>query len=148
MTREFSQSGLLGPLIGSAPNPRRLENLLNLRGAEPADPILNLAALCLNLPEDAHRLREKLRLSNPEHQRLVKAADALETLHDLDLPPDENGFWPCCFVMAVAAPAMACCSPRRKRATMPIFGARRSNFCATQKSRDCLSAATTFWRAA
>jgi poly(A) polymerase len=91
VTREMSQAGLLGPLLASAPNPRRLENLLNLRPGEELDPILNLAALCLNLPEDAHRLREKLRLSNPEHQRLVKAADALETLHDLDTPPDERG---------------------------------------------------------
>ena len=59
---------------------------------------------------------KSLRLSNPEHQRLVKAADALETLHDLDTPPDERGLSElCCFTMAAAAPATHCSSPRRKR---------------------------------
>ena len=93
VTRELSQSGLLGPLIASAPNPQTARKFAAICDqGEERDPILNLAALCLNLPEDAHRLREKLRLSNPEHQRLVRAADALETLHDLDTPPDERGF--------------------------------------------------------
>jgi poly(A) polymerase len=91
VTREFSQSGLLSPLIGSAPDPRRLERLLQFTEGEERDPILNLAALALNLPEDAHRLRDRLRLSNPEHQRLVRAAEALETLHGRDLPPDRQG---------------------------------------------------------
>jgi poly(A) polymerase len=91
VTREMSLSGLLGPLVASAPNPLRLENVLHFRAGEDLDPILNLAALCLNLPEDAHRLRERLRLSNPEHQRLVKAAEAFETLHGLDAPPDAHG---------------------------------------------------------
>ncbi len=91
VTREFSQSGLLSPLIGSAPDPRRLERLLQFTAGEERDPILNLAALALNLPEDAHRLRDRLRLSNPEHQRLVRAAEAFETLHGRDLPPDRQG---------------------------------------------------------
>jgi len=91
VTREMSLSGLLGPLVATAPNPLRLETLLHFRAGEDLDPILNLAALCLNLPEDAHRMREKLRLSNPEHQRLVKAAEAFETLHGLDTPPDTHG---------------------------------------------------------
>ncbi|QAY94431.1 polynucleotide adenylyltransferase [Methylovirgula ligni] len=91
VTREFSRSGLLGPLIASAPNPQRLERLLQFTQGEERDPILNLAALALNLPEDAHRLRDKLRLSNPEHQRLVRAAEALETLHGRDTPPAQQG---------------------------------------------------------
>jgi poly(A) polymerase len=91
VTREFSQSGLLGPLIAAAPNPRRLERLLQFTAGNAPDPILNLAALALNLPEDAHRLRDKLRLSNAEHQRLVAAAEALETLHGRDMPPDRPG---------------------------------------------------------
>ena len=91
VTREFSQSGLLGPLIASAPDPQRLERLLQFTQGEARDPILNLAALALNLPEDAHRLRDRLRLSNPEHQRLVRAAEALETLHGRDTPPDRQG---------------------------------------------------------
>ena len=91
VTREFSRSGLLGSLIASAPNPQRLERLLQFTKGEERDPILNLAALALNLPEDAHRLRDKLRLSNPEHQRLVRAAEALETLHGRDAPPARQG---------------------------------------------------------
>jgi poly(A) polymerase len=91
VTREFSQAGLLGPLIASAPNPQRLANLLEFTAGQELDTILNLAALCINVPEDAHRLRDKLRLSNPEHQRLVKAAEAFETLHGLDAPPDQHG---------------------------------------------------------
>lgn len=91
ITREFSYVGLLGPLIASAPNPQRLARVLRLTADGDPDPILNLAALALNLPEDAHRLRDRLRLSNPEHQRLVKAAEAFETLHGRDGPPGEQG---------------------------------------------------------
>ncbi len=148
ITREMSQAGLLGPLIASAPNPRRLENLLNLRSSEAADPVLNLAALCLNLPEDAHRLREKLRLSNPEHQRLVKAADALETLHDFDTPPDERRLLALLFRYGRRGACDALLLARRKLATLPICGEKRSIFCGTRKNRDCPSAVTIFSRAA
>lgn len=86
VTREFSDIGLLGSLLASAPNPTRLQNLLHLTADEPRDPLLALAALCVNLPEDAQRLRERLRLSNPEHQRLEKAAEAFIPLHGMDKP--------------------------------------------------------------
>jgi poly(A) polymerase len=87
VTREFSGTGLLGPLLASAPNPLRLQNLLRFAADEPRDPLLGLAALCVNLPEDALRLRERLRLSNPETQRLEEAAAAFMTLHGLEKPP-------------------------------------------------------------
>ncbi len=87
VTREFCETGLLGPLLASAPHPARLENLLRFAGDEPRDPLLGLAALCINLPEDAERLRERLRLSNPETQRLIEAAAAFMTLHGLEKPP-------------------------------------------------------------
>jgi poly(A) polymerase len=92
ITREFCETGLLGPLLASAPNPARLINLLNFMGDAEADkerrePLLALAALCINLPEDALRLRERLRLSNPETQRLVDAAKAFTTLHGAESPP-------------------------------------------------------------
>jgi poly(A) polymerase len=87
VTREFSETGLLGPLLASAPNPPRLENLLRFGGEEPRDPLLGLAALCVNLPEDAERLRERLRLSNPETERLEQAAAAFMTLHGAHKPP-------------------------------------------------------------
>jgi len=87
VTREFCETGLLGPLLASAPNPLRLINLLRFTSEETRDPLLGLAALCVNLPEDALRLRERLRLSNPETERLVEAAAAFMTLHGLEKPP-------------------------------------------------------------
>ncbi|HKH81957.1 MAG TPA: CCA tRNA nucleotidyltransferase [Methylovirgula sp.] len=87
VTREFCETGLLGPLLASAPNPLRLINLLRFTSEETRDPLLGLAALCVNLPENALRLRERLRLSNPETERLVEAAAAFMTLHGLEKPP-------------------------------------------------------------
>ncbi|HEY1735024.1 MAG TPA: CCA tRNA nucleotidyltransferase [Methylovirgula sp.] len=87
ITRAFSETGLLGPLLASAPWPARLDNLLALSAGETPDALLRLAALCVNLPEDAERLREMLRLSNQEHQRLERCAEALMTLHGFDTPP-------------------------------------------------------------
>jgi poly(A) polymerase len=87
VTREFCETGLLGPLLGAAPNPARLQNLLRFAGDAPSDPLLGLAALAINLPEDAERLRERLRLSNPETERLVTAAVAFMCLHGLETPP-------------------------------------------------------------
>lgn len=87
VTRIFCETGLLGPLLACAPHPARLENLLRHAGDDAPDPLLRLAALCVNLPEDAQRLRDHLRLSNQEHQRLERAAEAFMALHGLDAPP-------------------------------------------------------------
>jgi poly(A) polymerase len=91
VTRIFCETGLLGPLLASAPHPARLENLLRYSGEDPPDPILRLAALCLNLVEDAQRLRDYLRLSNQEQQQLEHAAEAVLRLHGLDAPPPAQG---------------------------------------------------------
>lgn len=91
VVRIFCETGLLGPLVASAPNPLRLENLLRYRTGDPADALLRLAALCLNLPEDALRLRDYLRLSNQEHQRLETAGKALVALHGMTAPPTATG---------------------------------------------------------
>ena len=85
ITREICDAGLLGPLLASAPNPARLDRLSILHPA--ADPLLRLAALCVNVAEDAQRLRDCLRLSNEEHQRLVQAAGGLLPLHRRVAPP-------------------------------------------------------------
>jgi poly(A) polymerase len=85
----FSDAGLLGPLIASAPDPgrhARLAAIEEARGAAP-DPLLRLAALAVRVEEDADRLRERLRLSNAEHERFVAAARALVGLHGLSAPP-------------------------------------------------------------
>jgi poly(A) polymerase len=87
VTRIFCETGLLGPLLCSAPNPARLQNLLDDGGEDPPDRLLRLAALCINIPEDAQRLRDCLRLSNQEHQRLEQAALAFMPLHGLSMPP-------------------------------------------------------------
>ena len=52
---------------------------------------MRLAALCVYLPEDASRLRDRLRLSNAEAERLEAAARALIGLHGLNEPPKPDG---------------------------------------------------------
>jgi poly(A) polymerase len=84
---EMCADGLLGSLLASAPNPARLRRVVAIAPDAPQDPLLRLAALCLYLPEDAERLRERLRLSNAEHERLERAATVLTGLHGWDEPP-------------------------------------------------------------
>ena len=86
---DISGSGLLHPLLGLAPNPARLRRLAAIGEGEgpAANPLLRLAALCITVPEDAMRLRDRLRLSNAEAERLENAARALIGLHGRDEPP-------------------------------------------------------------
>jgi len=88
---EICEDGLLLPLLALAPNPARLRRLVTIgahsRQGLPQDPLLRLAALCVSLPEDAERLRERLRLSNAEAERLEAAAHALCGLHGRNEPP-------------------------------------------------------------
>jgi poly(A) polymerase len=68
--------GLLGAVLGLAPTPLRLARLDALErglGRAPAA-ILRLAALGVEIAEDADRLSERLRLSNEEHALLRQAA--------------------------------------------------------------------------
>src|SRR5262249_46436613 len=60
------------PLLASLSNLIKLETLLSL----PPDPARRLAALGVLVTEDADRLRERLRLTNTESERLVSMADA------------------------------------------------------------------------
>src|SRR5262249_40560365 len=78
---EMSGDGLLHVLVASVPNPARLRRVVSITSDSPHDPLLRLAALCLQLPEDAIRLRDQLRLANAEAVRLEDAARALVTLH-------------------------------------------------------------------
>jgi poly(A) polymerase len=82
-------AGLIGPLIASAALPARLQRVAAIetaRGSGP-DALLRLAGLAVVVREDAERLREKLRLSNAEGDRLAAAAQALESLHGAGAPP-------------------------------------------------------------
>jgi poly(A) polymerase len=82
------EAGLIGPLIGGVANPLRLKRLIAVEAARAmaSDPLLRLGALALIVAEDAERLRDKLRLSNAEYERLAGAAGALERLHGLRTP--------------------------------------------------------------
>ena len=62
------------------------------------DALLRLAALGVRIEEDAERLRERLRLSNAEFERLAILGQALPILHGLSAPPP------------FAALARGCCS--------------------------------------
>jgi poly(A) polymerase len=84
---DICADGLLHPLLALAPNPARLRRVLAIGDSVPQDPLLRLAALCVKLPEDAARLRERLRLSNTGAERLEGAALALTGLHGLNEPP-------------------------------------------------------------
>jgi poly(A) polymerase len=88
VTRACEAGLLAGPLAGMA-DPARLRRLIALEAArgEPPDPLLRLAALAACIEEDAERLRERLRLSNAEYDRLATLARALETLHGARAPP-------------------------------------------------------------
>jgi poly(A) polymerase len=89
VTAQLCDAGLLMPLIAGAPDGGRHARLVAIeqaRGA-PADPLLRLAALNVRIVDDAERLRERLRLSNADYERLTEAARALEGLHGLFGPP-------------------------------------------------------------
>ena len=89
VTAAVCYAGLLAPLFGLAPDPARLRRLAAIEAARNCEPdaILRLAALGVRVVEDAERLREKLRLSNAEGERLAKAAQLLASLHGTRAPP-------------------------------------------------------------
>ena len=88
----MTHCGLLNDALAGAPNPARLRKAQTIalaNGLAP-DAVLGLAALAVQVEEDARRLRERLRLSNAHEARLVSAARALVAWHGLDAPPDEK----------------------------------------------------------
>jgi tRNA nucleotidyltransferase/poly(A) polymerase len=82
-------AGLIAPLIAGVARPARLARLAAIEAARASgpDPLLRLAALAVVVREDGARLRERLRLSNAEAERLDAAARGLEALHGALLPP-------------------------------------------------------------
>jgi poly(A) polymerase len=68
--------GLLPAVLGAAPRPTLLARLAAIEAALglAPDPVLRLAALAVEIPEDAERLRDRLRLSNGETAKLARAA--------------------------------------------------------------------------
>lgn len=77
--RAMAEAGLLMPMIGRVPNLARFEAVTE-GGGEGLFPAFRLAALAVGVREDALRLREELRLSNDEFDRIERIALALEGL--------------------------------------------------------------------
>lgn len=68
--------GLLPNVLGLAPRPALLTRLSSIEAAlnlEP-DAVLRLAALAVEVPEDAERLRDRLRLSNEDTAKLARTS--------------------------------------------------------------------------
>jgi poly(A) polymerase len=72
--------GLLMPALGGVPYVSRFAAVAGGEGGEQVYPAFRLAALAVAVREDALRLREKLRLSNGEFDRIERIAGALEGL--------------------------------------------------------------------
>ena len=86
---EADGAGLVGPLIAGVARPARLARIAAIETARASGPdaLLRLAGLAVAVREDAERLRERLRLSNAESDRLDVAARGLEALHGAMAPP-------------------------------------------------------------
>ncbi len=82
---EIAETGLIGPLLQTVPQPRRLAAALAI--VPESDAILRLAALAAIVPEDAARLQDRLRLSKAETARLDAATRVLSRLHGVHEPP-------------------------------------------------------------
>jgi poly(A) polymerase len=89
----MTHCGILADALAGAPNPARLQRVKAIESANDMAPdaVLRLAALAVQVEEDAQRLRARLRLSNAHEARLVAAARALVPWHGLAVPPDEKG---------------------------------------------------------
>ncbi len=93
VVQTMGESGFLEPILGGVGYARRLSRLIAIeaeRGHGP-DALLRLGALAVAIPEDAERLRERLRLANAEADRLRSAAAALIRLHGTQAPPSLHG---------------------------------------------------------
>jgi len=92
VVQTMGECGFLEPILGGLAYPRRLARLIAIeadRGRGP-DPVLRLVALGVAMPEDADRLRDRLRLANAEHDRMNPAAAALIGLHGVSAPPPSH----------------------------------------------------------
>jgi len=74
----MAETGLIEMVLGGVPLLASLSNLIKLEASLslPPDPARRLAALGVRVTEDAERLRERLRLTNTESERLVTVGDA------------------------------------------------------------------------
>ena len=89
----MGESGFLEPILGGVGYTTRLSRLIAIEAERglAGDAVLRLAALGVAIPEDAERLRDRLRLSTAEADRLNSAAAALIGLHGIRAPPALQG---------------------------------------------------------
>ncbi|MGV6873325.1 CCA tRNA nucleotidyltransferase [Pseudochelatococcus sp. B33] len=80
----LADTGLLTMLTAGVPELGRFARA----AARSADALTRLAALAVSTPEDADRLRERLRLSNDEHARLRATGALIAQLHGRATPVD------------------------------------------------------------
>lgn len=80
-------AGLLMPVIGGVPRLSSFAAIADAPG-EGVYPAFRLAALAVGVSEDALRLRERLRLSNAEFERIAAIAQALEAMSGLERLPE------------------------------------------------------------
>ena len=85
--RTMAAAGLLMPVIGGVPALTRFAGIADAPG-EDVHPAFRLAALAVFVGEDAVRLRERLRLSNAEFERVARLAAALEAMAGRGPLPD------------------------------------------------------------
>jgi poly(A) polymerase len=89
----MGECGFLELILGGVGYTTRLSRLIVIEAERrtAGDALLRLAALGVAIPEDADRLRERLRLANAEADRLRSAAAALIGLHGIAAPPPFHG---------------------------------------------------------
>ncbi|WID97973.1 CCA tRNA nucleotidyltransferase [Bosea vestrisii] len=80
-------AGLLVPVIGGVPHLSRFAAIADAPG-DKVYPASRLAALAVTVGEDVLRLRERLRLSNAEFERIAGIAAALEALSGRETLPE------------------------------------------------------------
>jgi tRNA nucleotidyltransferase/poly(A) polymerase len=99
VVQTMGESGFLEPILGGIGYTKRLSRLIAIEAERGHGPdallrrvaFLRLAALGVAIPEDADRLRDRLRLTNAEADRLRSAATALIGLHGTTAPPSFDG---------------------------------------------------------
>lgn len=96
---EVSQTGLLQPILAGIVHPARLARAIDIERAAmtDADAELRFIALMICVAEDAERLRDRLRLSNAEAERAIRAAQVAASLHGIRTAPDERVLCKCLF---------------------------------------------------
>jgi tRNA nucleotidyltransferase/poly(A) polymerase len=92
VVESMGECGFLEPILGGLATPGRLSRLIAIEAhrTRESDAVLRLAALSVAIPEDAERLRDRLRLANAEYERIRAAAAALVGLHGISAPPSRE----------------------------------------------------------